>query len=282
MIDFNQSAHSHDSVELLQEGIILCVRKTFRSDLERSARSVAKQQGFIPLSSGVECISAAEVLSFSVKDDYAELLMPYIEGITGPLFAVYASKNIAHSLGSLLSALLYEQLNKSEEKSVPASLFRAKLDSVILATSEETLVEILMRTRSSLDTLPESIVIPIGPCHGDLTLSNIIYKPSHGIILIDFLDTFLETPLQDVAKLKQDFCYGWSFRSAQSAVRIKGEILCRHHLPEAIIDIERLYPRQVRLLTLMVLARIAPYVQDEVTRQWLYTTLSDCLGDDWQ
>ena len=53
--------------------------------------------------------------------------------------------------------------------------------------------------------------IPIGFCHGDLTLSNIlIRRKSKKVCLIDFLDTFLESPIQDMVKIRQDTKYMWS------------------------------------------------------------------------
>ena len=41
--------------------------------------------------------------------------------------------------------------------------------------------------------LEEKITIPGGYCHGDLTFSNMLFHQDD-VVLIDFLDTFLETP----------------------------------------------------------------------------------------
>jgi serine/threonine protein kinase len=45
-------------------------------------------------------------------------------------------------------------------------------------------------------------------CHGDLTVSNILFHPKK-IYLIDFLDSYLDTFLLDLVKLKQDLHYHW-------------------------------------------------------------------------
>lgn len=51
----------------------------------------------------------------------------------------------------------------------------------------------------------DNIYIPIGYCHGDLSLSNILVDHNEkDIIFIDFLDNFLDTILQDMVKLRQD------------------------------------------------------------------------------
>lgn len=65
-------------------------------------------------------------------------------------------------------------------------------------------------------------------CHGDLTLSNILFT-TETIFFLDFLDSFVESWLVDLAKLKQDLFYLWSLsrerdnldlRSAQVSLHI--------------------------------------------------------------
>lgn len=60
-----------------------------------------------------------------------------------------------------------------------------------------------------IDKLPDTIELPVGRCHGDLTFSNILFL-GQKIVLIDFLDNFIETPLQDIVKLRQDTKHFWS------------------------------------------------------------------------
>lgn len=56
-----------------------------------------------------------------------------------------------------------------------------------------------------------NIIIPVGLCHGDLTLSNIlICFDKQKLFFIDFLDNFIETPFQDIVKIRQDTKYFWS------------------------------------------------------------------------
>ncbi|MFQ3675337.1 MAG: hypothetical protein SNJ64_02185 [Endomicrobiia bacterium] len=61
--------------------------------------------------------------------------------------------------------------------------------------------------------LPEYIEVPIGYCHGDLTLCNVFYDiTSCNFILIDFLDSYLESPLCDLVKIYQDINHKWIFK----------------------------------------------------------------------
>ncbi|MBR5170103.1 MAG: phosphotransferase [Muribaculaceae bacterium] len=53
------------------------------------------------------------------------------------------------------------------------------------------------------------MVMPVGTCHGDLTFSNILFN-GNNYYLIDFLDSFIESPLLDIVKIRQDTAYLWS------------------------------------------------------------------------
>ena len=58
-----------------------------------------------------------------------------------------------------------------------------------------------------------NINIPMGYCHGDLTLSNMLLDTiDNNIYLIDFLDSFIETPLFDIIKIRQDTKFFWSLK----------------------------------------------------------------------
>jgi thiamine kinase-like enzyme len=53
--------------------------------------------------------------------------------------------------------------------------------------------------------------LPIGKCHGDLTLSNIIFDDFNDrYFLIDFLDTYIDSPLLDLAKVSQETRLLWT------------------------------------------------------------------------
>lgn len=53
------------------------------------------------------------------------------------------------------------------------------------------------------------MLMPVGMCHGDLTFSNILFN-GNNYYLIDFLDSFIESPLLDIVKIRQDTAYMWS------------------------------------------------------------------------
>lgn len=108
------------------------------------------------------------------------------------------------------------------------------------------------------------VVIPIGFCHGDLNFSNIlVHREEKKLYVIDFLDSFVESPLQDLAALRQDTTFGWfalklgvrnedTVRTRQFMSFLEGEI-CKKFRSEkwfAFVDIFLLWK----------LVRILPYL----------------------
>ena len=57
--------------------------------------------------------------------------------------------------------------------------------------------------------------VPRSSCHGDLTLENIIVTTNNELYLIDFLDSFYDSWMIDIAKLLQDLELKWSYRFSE-------------------------------------------------------------------
>lgn len=58
------------------------------------------------------------------------------------------------------------------------------------------------------------ISMPIGWCHGDFTIDNMIPQFEEGrLVIIDFLDSFIDSPWMDMVKLRQDTKHKWILRN---------------------------------------------------------------------
>jgi predicted Ser/Thr protein kinase len=96
-------------------------------------------------------------------------------------------------------------------------------------------------------------------CHGDLTFSNILFNGKR-IFLIDFLDSYVNSFLVDLVKLKQDLFYFWS-------IRINGKKSLRLYQTKRYIwkKISQRYAEYIgtdlfSMLDVINLLRIQPYL----------------------
>lgn len=110
-------------------------------------------------------------------------------------------------------------------------------------------------------------------CHGDLTLENMLVKDGE-VYLIDFLDSFHDCLEADIAKLLQDLLCMWSFR--YHPLDEKG-VQFVHERAKAIIavyaSITTSSTLQLDAMLQLTLLRIYPYIKDDVTKEFLDTTL---------
>ena len=116
-------------------------------------------------------------------------------------------------------------------------------------------------------------------CHGDLTFSNIIITSSSNFsidyknnkfFLIDWLDTYFNSYLQDLAKLKQELFYGWSSRYISSSQKlnnlITGEYIWKKLFDHFISDKNKLL---FKIIMVLCILRIFPYAKTEIDISWI-------------
>ena len=133
-------------------------------------------------------------------------------------FAIASRPRIDQTMAMLI-AYINANLANSPLQLVAGSHFAAKLDAIesALATSGQLSAysHTLKRVRQRLCA---PLLLPVGQAHGDLTLSNMmIASDASQIGLFDFLDGYLESPLIDIAKLRQDTRFHWSLCLAEEA-----------------------------------------------------------------
>lgn len=113
---------------------------------------------------------------------------------------------------------------------------------------------------------------PVSKCHGDFTLENLIISNGN-LYLIDFLDSFLESPLVDVAKLLFDLRYFWSKRRLSTNSK---SIIKNIHMENVITNSEVYIENKQKINSLLILGilRILPYTRSQQT----ITYLEECLA----
>jgi hypothetical protein len=136
------------------------------------------------------------------------------------------------SLSNVLLEFLRQSVRDSPLTEVSGSVLGGKLERFLLDAQRNTTlsscidkVEYMFRELIQFAKSQPTHLMPIGRCHGDLTLANMLLQMDkksgrRRIILIDFQDSYIESPLADMAKLCQDLVYGWTLRFLPPDMRI--------------------------------------------------------------
>lgn len=216
-------------------------------------------------------IKTPEILSQEYVAGFYSFTMNYIPGRT--LAAKLTSEPIFDTIRYLDKLISFIQSNLDnqeglEEKKVILEKFKS------IQTNHELPKYISKWIISVIDT----IKIPKGYCHGDLTLENIIVF-NDDIYLIDFLDSYIMTPFQDVSKLFQEVYGLWSFRNNLQLNYLT--VVRLNHIKKRIIsqlNLSRNDLITVDLLTVMNFVRIIPYTKDEILKAKIILTIEKIIA----
>lgn len=178
--------------------------------------------------------------------------MDYIGGKSFNEFFEYASKDDLDFLIENIQGYLSETIIGSVE--IPISILKNKINSLNI---EKKFLYLLDNK--------ESISVYVGKCHGDMTLSNMIFGKD--IYLIDFLDSYIESPTLDLIKLRQDTHLYWSLNMIDKTTDLTKIKLGLKYIDNWIIDNYKI--EDYELLQIINLLRIYPYTNDEKIISWL-------------
>lgn len=258
------------------------VKKIITDGVDRNFLAIKKQKAFEPLITSCYQVKPIPIHSVQKSEDKLSIKMPYVEGITGEQFAINGNRLSALKLKRTLNAYIIDMWAKSEVREFDISIIVDKVDQIESFTYENDVADSVSSACKYIRSkCTKNWNIPMGLCHGDLTLSNIIVTQDNNMYIFDFLDSFIESPLQDIAKLVQDLKYGWSFRNANPSVRLKGQLFCQAAYPDMIYTIKNTYETELSIIEVLTILRIAPYlsIDDETTRKWFIKVISRFLNE---
>ena len=220
-------------------------------------------------------IKAPKVLDSGFTDDgmfYFD--MEYIRGIT---LAEYMKSIEIGKVRGVVNTLVKNILYNDDSASSEPKMFTDKISS--LEKQLEVHNNVVTDKAIKLLRTHDWSSFCKSPCHGDLTLENIIVKDDQ-LYFIDFLDSFYDCWLMDFSTLLQDSQVLWSYRSydeidINTLIRLAvfRDILMdtvRSAKPQAYIEIY--------YALLLKLIRIYPYTKDERTYSFLNEKTMDILN----
>ena len=251
-------------------------RLTLQAEKQQTAASVDYQHIRVPKILDIE--NTSETVIVKMQYIYSKNFIEFFEQA--------GFEQIDYLIVALKSFIEYE-IGQSKLQTVPSSIFhnkfteiKGKVETNPLYKGDQVVSDIIHRSELIFSLLPSTISLPVGLCHGDLTFSNILFN-GNNYFLIDFLDNFIETPLQDIVKIRQDTAFHWSqlmYTKRYDAVRLR--IICEkidREIDSYFNNKYQWYRDYFQMMQLMNILRIMPYAQEEKVVVYLKKVLTQIL-----
>ena len=230
-----------DIVLLETENQTVVRKSSKKSYAKRLELQSLKQEKFYLLTDNTECLSniiTPKVLNRNFENFFF-FEMEFFNGLDLITFFEKAGKNDLDRFADRLFKLLSFEFSMTKELEVSKELIE-KSKSTIENVRENEFSKLSEKEVNKCESIlkesfSESVKFPVGLCHGDLTFSNIIVDTeADKLCLIDFLDSFIETPFFDVVKLRQDTSFLWTISMHERVENLTKIELCFDYLDRKI------------------------------------------------
>jgi aminoglycoside phosphotransferase len=222
------------------------------------------------------------------EDGLAFFDMEYIAGRTVADAVVNDAPFDRHALGAALQRIFW-LFTSCRDEAVPASLFHAKIDEIAtrapLRGQSAHLAPQILDCTERLNACDWND-IPQSPCHGDLTLENIMLANARGIVFIDCDEAWVSSFWLDAGKLFQDIAGHWCIRqlydAESSAIRRTGAVQKLERLSRDIRALvaaaDPALPARLPQLAALGLFRALPYARTVAVAEFICARIGAVLG----
>lgn len=288
MMEIEVKGHSGCRIDVVREGGQLYVDKSTHDPkyLDRLVRQAEKQ-----LEASLPEYQHIRIPKIHRIDRTAGMVNIRMDYVYSRNFVEFFEQAGFEQVGYLIDALkmyLEKEIEESPLTTVSREVVKEKFADVRKKTlgnkylqGDKEIEEIIEKSRTVFDALPD-MIMPVGKCHGDLTFSNILFN-GNNYYLIDFLDSFIESPLLDIVKIRQDTAWLWS-----QLMYVNPCDTIRLHIAFGKIDREldayfssryEWYNRYYKPLQLMNFLRILQYAHEPAVIDYLKRTLNEQLEE---
>jgi thiamine kinase-like enzyme len=286
-MEIEVKGHSGCDIEVVNENDELYVYKsTFDKKYHKRLLLQAEKQ-IAASKPDYQYVRVPRILHVEQTAEKVMLKMEYVYSKNFVEYFEHAGFDQINYLTKALICFIEYELKLSKIERVDVSVLRNKFTDVRRKTEsnqclckDEDVVDLLNQSQQVFDRL-DDLEIPVGLCHGDLTFSNILFNSNH-YYLIDFLDSFIESPLLDIIKIRQDSAYLWSqLMYVHSCDTIRLKIICKKIDQEIDKHFEQYdwYRAYYKPLQLMNFLRILQYAHEEKVIIYLKRVIHDLLQE---
>ena len=248
------------------------IRKSCRG--ESSSRlliQALKQKSFL----STEIIRTPEIFNISKSDDECYIDMEHITGLD---FVTFTSKSSINEFSEVISSIisfLNKEIESSDFVAFPRETWIKKVEDLKLSYARIGIREDFVNKVEHflMENIPDKVLV--GPCHGDLTFSNILVENERELVFFDFLNPPIESPYEDVSKILQDVEFYWTLlKFSGSCDRTRVKIMWKSAKVMILDSLrESLDMKTLRLFQVMTLARVIPYTADRSVVEYLISCI---------
>jgi thiamine kinase-like enzyme len=227
---------------------------------DRLLKQSKKQEYFRSLN--IPNIKSPRIFSSDSKNLIYSFEMEYISGNNYLDFLEYSSlEYVNFFLDSIFSYLKFLDKQGSGFYSKEEFIFRCKekLYSIKKYVSDPEFFNYVIEKIEKI----ENPKIGKSFCHGDLTLSNILFSVD-SLCFLDFLDSYIESWVIDLIKIKQDLFYHWNIKKDCDTLNLRS-VQISYFLWEKIEDRYKdlINSEEFKILEVLNFLRIYPYAKTQ-------------------
>lgn len=283
-MELEVKGHSGCKIEVVREDDGLYVYKSTHDPgyLERLLLQGRKQQD--AAKTVLQHIRVPKILDIQRSADSVSLKMDYIYSKNFIGYFEYAGFEQISYFIRALCLYLDDEIKKSPLTEVKADVLKNKFADVQYkisrnpALNNDSEVTRLIQQSVGCINAVHDMMLPVGVCHGDLTFSNILFN-GNNYYLIDFLDSFVESPLLDIVKIRQDSAFLWSqlmFSGQYDGIRLQ---IVANKIDKEIVGFANQYEwySYYPIFQLMNFLRVLQYAHEERVISYLKRIINQLL-----
>lgn len=236
-----------------------------------------------------ENVKIPKVLNYYEYEDLVEYIMEYVDysiNIVDFLSKYnhiqidWFIKKIINIIETYINNCNYQLIDK---KILDLKIKNIKLNIVnnkLLNINDNIIKKSINYLENNINEITE-ITYPIGICHGDLTLSNILIDVDNmDLYLIDFLDSFIDNPLLDIIKIRQDTKHYWILNLCKFNYDENKIILILNYIDDKInsyFSKYNFYNKGYKYFQIMNFLRILQHSKEKSIVDYLFKNLDNLM-----